>query len=81
MSKEKAIELAELFRATAPAIMRRTELKKFGFPYAASSMANFELAGVGPAYVVAGGSATYTKDDLANWWISRIEKEKGDKNA
>jgi len=75
MSIEKARELVELFRATAPEIISRVNLKRHGFPYAPSTMANFELQGVGPAYVVAGGSATYQKSDLADWWLAKIEKD------
>ena len=69
------------FSQECPPIVRRSELRKLGFPLAPGTMANLAALRQGPPVFTVSGRACYRREDLVNFLrertTTRIENAAG----
>lgn len=62
------------FEKECPPIVRRTELKQFGFPLTAQSLANLAVLKQGPPLFKVAGRACYRRADLVQFLRERTTR-------
>lgn len=59
------------FKRECPPIVRRSELRKLGFPIAPGTLANYAAQRQGPPVFKVSGRACYRRDDLVDFLRQR----------